>query len=89
MTTSIGNSIQLCEPQGAFVNEPFVDFKSTDNQRAMRTALEHVAVHLGREYPLIIGGERVTTSDKIRSMNPARPEQLVGVHQKAGLEHAE
>ena len=71
------------------MNEPFVDFKSPDNHRAMRTALEQVAVHLGREYPLIIGGERITTSDKIRSINPARPAQVVGVHQKAGIDHAE
>ena len=44
---------------------------------------------LGREYALIIGGHRVKTEGKIRSLNPARPAQVVGVHQKAGAEHAE
>ncbi len=74
---------------GGFANEPFVDFKKHDNQQAMRAALEAVASQLGREYSLIIGGERVKTVDKIRSLNPAKPSQIVGLHQKAGAEHAE
>jgi 1-pyrroline-5-carboxylate dehydrogenase len=81
--------IQPRTPQGPFVNEPFVDFKSPANERAIRAALELVATELGREYSLIIGGERVKTADKIRSLNPAKPAQVVGVHQKAGAEHAE
>jgi 1-pyrroline-5-carboxylate dehydrogenase len=82
-------SIPPRSPQGAFVNEPFTDFKAPGHERAMRAALEKVASELGREYLLIIGGERLTTADKIRSLNPARPAQVVGVHQKAGAEHAE
>ena len=77
------------KPQGAFRNEPFTDFSRHENAHAMREALTHVGELLGREYPLIIGGERVKTSGKIESHNPARPAQVVGVHQKAGAEHAE
>jgi len=77
------------KPQGAFRNEPFTDFSHHDNARAMRGALERVGDELGHEYPLIIGGERVLTSAKIESVNPARPAQIVGVHQKAGAEHAD
>jgi 1-pyrroline-5-carboxylate dehydrogenase len=77
------------KPQGAFRNEPFIDFTQHDNARAMRGALERVGDQLGHEYPLIIGGERLKTSAKIESLNPARPAQIVGVHQKAGAEHAE
>ncbi len=44
---------------------------------------------LGREYDLIIGGMRVQTKDKIKSINPAKPSQVVGLHQKAGKEHVE
>jgi 1-pyrroline-5-carboxylate dehydrogenase len=51
--------------------------------------LELVRGQLGREYRLIIGGHRVTTEGKIRSLDPSRPSQVVGVHQKAGAEHAE
>ena len=77
------------KPQGAFRNEPFTDFSQHEHARAMRGALERIGDELGHEYPLIIGGERVTTSAKIESRNPARPAQIVGVHQKAGAEHAE
>jgi 1-pyrroline-5-carboxylate dehydrogenase len=88
-TASATRSIQPRTPQGVFANEPFVNFKDPDTVRAMREALEAVAGQLGREHSLIIGGERVKTQDKIRSLNPARPEQVVGIHQKAGAEHAE
>src|SRR5580704_10093859 len=76
-------------PKGAFRNEPFIDFSQHANAQAMREALERVGDRLGHEYPLIIGGERVKTAGKIESRNPARPSQLVGLHQKAGAEHAE
>jgi 1-pyrroline-5-carboxylate dehydrogenase len=44
---------------------------------------------LGHEYELVIGSERLRTSGKIESHNPAKPDQIVGIHQKAGAEHAE
>lgn len=75
--------------KGAFRNEPFTDFTAADNAHVMRAALVRVGDQLGHEYELIIGGERVRTHGKIESRNPARPSQIVGVHQKAGAEHAE
>src|SRR5580693_4531962 len=75
--------------QGPFKNEPFVDFAKEENVRKMRSAIEKVRGLLGREYDLIIGGKRLKTSDKIRSINPAKPSEVVGVHQKAGKEHVE
>jgi 1-pyrroline-5-carboxylate dehydrogenase len=76
-----------------FLNEPVVDFrpgpKGDANAQAMRGAIEKVRGGLGREYDLVIGGKRVRTSEKIRSLNPARPSEVVGVHQKAGIEHVE
>src|ERR1700675_1667288 len=74
---------------GPFVNEPFFDFTKEDNARKMRAAIERVRGQLGREYDLIIGGQRVKTGDKIKSLNPSRPSQVVGIHQKAGKEHVE
>ncbi len=70
-----------------FRNEPAVDFTKPENVRRMREALERVRGELGREYDLVIGGKRVRTEKKIRSLNPARPAELVGLHQKAGAEH--
>jgi 1-pyrroline-5-carboxylate dehydrogenase len=75
--------------EGPFVTEPFFDFSRQDNARKMRAAIEQVRGQLGREYDLIIGGKRVKTADKIRSINPARPSQVVGIHQKAGKDHVE
>jgi 1-pyrroline-5-carboxylate dehydrogenase len=82
-------SIEPRTPRGAFVNEPFVDFHAPENARAMREALVQVGSRLGREHELIIGGRRLKTADKIRSLNPARPAQVVGVHQKAGAPEAQ
>jgi 1-pyrroline-5-carboxylate dehydrogenase len=87
-TVTLPTSIQPRVPQGTFRNEPFTDFKNPENAREMRAALELVAGQLGREYDLVIGGERFRTEGKIRSLNPARPSQMVGIHQKAGAEHA-
>ena len=89
MTTATITGIALRSPSGEFVNEPFVNFSLPENARAMRAALAHVATQLGREYDLIIGGHREKTAGKITSLNPARPSQVVGIHQKAGSEHAQ
>lgn len=81
--------LQVRLHEGPFVNEPMVDFSQENNARAMRAAIEKVRGQLGREYDLIIGGKRVKTSDKIRSINPAKPSQVVGLHQKAGKDQVE
>src|ERR1700753_1788099 len=88
-TAQISTVIQPIAPRGAFHNEPFIDFRDAQNVHAMQDALTRIGDQLGHEYELIIGGERSRTTEKIQSLNPARPAQVVGVHQKAGLEHAE
>jgi 1-pyrroline-5-carboxylate dehydrogenase len=88
-TVTLPTEIQPRSPQGEFRNEPFTNFKDHETARQMKAALDKVAAHLGREYDLIIGGHRLRTEGKIKSLNPARPAQIVGVHQKAGAEHAE
>src|SRR3954468_14187960 len=74
---------------GSFVNEPLTDFTKEENARKMRSVIEKVRGQLGREYDLVIGGQRLKTAEKIRSINPANPSQVVGIHQKAGKEHVE
>jgi 1-pyrroline-5-carboxylate dehydrogenase len=81
--------LQVRLHQGAFKNETFVDFTKEENVRQMRSALEKVRGQLGREYDLIIGGKRIKTEGKIRSINPAKPSEVVGVHQKAGKEQVD
>ena len=76
-------------PAKTFKNEPVVDFSRQENAAQIRGALEKVRSELGREYDLIIGGKRIQTRDKIKSINPAKPSEVVGVHQKAGTEQVE
>lgn len=71
-----------------FRNEPFTDFSKQENAQAMRAALEKVKSELGREYPLVIGGERLMTDAKLESINPANRTQVVGRFQKATKELA-
>ena len=74
---------------GSFVNEPLFDFRDERTAARQREAIEKVRRELGREYDLVIGGRRLKTTEKIRSLNPAHPAELVGIHQKAGREHVE
>src|SRR5450756_2182732 len=74
---------------GPFVNEPITHYRKPENVRGMRQAIEKVRAQLGREYDLVIGGEHIRTNDKIVSVNPANPSEVIGIHQKAGLEHVE
>jgi 1-pyrroline-5-carboxylate dehydrogenase len=66
-----------------FRNEPFTDFSSEENASAMRAALEKVKTQLGRDYPLVIGGERIMTGRTFESLNPAKKTEVVGRFQKA------
>jgi 1-pyrroline-5-carboxylate dehydrogenase len=71
-----------------FRNEEFTDFSKEENAAAMRAALEKVGGELGREYPLVIGGERMKTGKTFDSTNPARKTEVVGRFQKASAELA-
>jgi 1-pyrroline-5-carboxylate dehydrogenase len=61
-----------------FKNEPFTDFSDERNAQAMQQAIEAVEAQLGREYPIIIGGERFTTGALHASVNPSRFDQVIG-----------
>jgi 1-pyrroline-5-carboxylate dehydrogenase len=88
-TVNLTHSVPAFAPQTPFVNEPFVDFTKPENKRRMQAALADVQNKLGREYDIVIGGKRLKTAGKIFSMNPARPAEVIGVHQRAGAEHVE
>ncbi|HEX3559778.1 MAG TPA: L-glutamate gamma-semialdehyde dehydrogenase [Pyrinomonadaceae bacterium] len=71
-----------------FRNEPFTDFSKEENARAMREAIAQVKSELGREYPLVVGGERIKTGRTFDSLNPAKKTEVVGSFQKATEELA-
>lgn len=72
-----------------FTNEEFLDFTRTENSDAMKAALIAVSAKLGHEYDMIVGGQRLKTEGKITSINPARPKQVIGVHQRAEAAEAD
>lgn len=71
-----------------FRNEPTADFSQPANRQAMEAALRQVRSQFGAEYPLRIGGESISTGDRLFSVNPSNPTEVVGVHHKATAELA-
>jgi 1-pyrroline-5-carboxylate dehydrogenase len=69
-------------------NEPYTDFSQSENRRAMEEALRRVRLQFGREFELRIAGESIATGDKLPSVNPSHPSEIVGVHHRATPELA-
>jgi 1-pyrroline-5-carboxylate dehydrogenase len=61
-----------------FKNEPYRDFSDERNAQDMLKALGQVESQLGREYPLVIGGERISTEQHVDSVNPSNFNQVIG-----------
>ncbi len=61
-----------------FRNEPPADFAFASARSKMAEAIAKVQGKLGRTYPLVIGGREVSGSDHLVSINPARPQQVIG-----------
>jgi RHH-type proline utilization regulon transcriptional repressor/proline dehydrogenase/delta 1-pyrroline-5-carboxylate dehydrogenase len=72
----------------SFKNEPVADFSREENRTAMAAALREVGNQLGRLYPLVIGGQTITTDSTIDSVNPSHCRQVVGRCGRATPEHA-
>lgn len=72
-----------------FKNEPLTDFSRPENRDAFRQALELIQSRSSQEYPLIIGGERIMTTERIISTNPSNPSEVVGTVAKANKELAD
>jgi 1-pyrroline-5-carboxylate dehydrogenase len=72
-----------------FLNEPYADFNQPEIREKMLAALAKVRSELGREYDLLIAGDRRKSGAKLRSLNPSRPSEIVGVHQKGSAKDAE
>jgi 1-pyrroline-5-carboxylate dehydrogenase len=72
-----------------FKNEEYLDFNLPVNRAAMLQALSRVKGELGRQYDLVLGDKNLRTAEKIVSVNPAWPAEVIGVHQKAEAEHVE
>ena len=67
-----------------FQNEPLSDFTNPDRDAAYRLALAGVRRSFGSHQPLIIGGKEVGTGDRLASLNPAKPAEVIGTVAAAG-----
>ena len=72
-----------------FCNEPPMDFTIAENRERMRAALTAVRAQFGKTYPLLIGGKHVETSERMPSLNPAAPDEIVGYVARASVSDAE
>ncbi|HEV7763879.1 MAG TPA: L-glutamate gamma-semialdehyde dehydrogenase [Thermoanaerobaculia bacterium] len=72
-----------------FRNEALTDFSTPENQAAASSALTKMVGEVGREHPIVIGGERITGLKTFDSLNPAKKDQVVGKFQEGSSEHVE
>ncbi|RKL65113.1 L-glutamate gamma-semialdehyde dehydrogenase [Salipaludibacillus neizhouensis] len=72
-----------------YKHEPFTDFTMEENRKEYEEALNYVKGELGKEYPLIINGEKIFTDDKTVSENPGNKKEVIGYVSKCSQELAE
>ncbi len=73
----------------AFRNAANTDFTVAANRERQIAALQALGGRLGRKWPLIIGGRKISDREYVPSVNPARPAQIVGYWAKATAADAE
>ncbi len=71
----------------SYSTEPYPDFTDPQVLSNFRRAMESVRGRLGREYPLVIGGESIHTNDRLDSVDPCFPERVVGRASMGKAEH--
>jgi RHH-type proline utilization regulon transcriptional repressor/proline dehydrogenase/delta 1-pyrroline-5-carboxylate dehydrogenase len=76
-------------PAGAFVNAANTDYSQAAQREKQRAALKSVETALGKKWPLIIGGKKITDREYVASVNPARPTQVIGSWARATIADAE
>ncbi len=72
-----------------FRQEPLLDFAKKSDRDSFESALKKVRSELGKEYPLIIEGKEVQGREKLISVNPAQPSQVIGQTVLSSKEEAE
>ncbi len=72
-----------------FVNEPEKDFSIPAEKAAIESAICAVEAELGKDYPLVIGGEKIFTEKKTTSINPCKKSQVIGYASNASREQAD
>jgi 1-pyrroline-5-carboxylate dehydrogenase len=69
--------------------EPYSDFADPANRAAYERALATVEGTLGAHHAMVIGGTEVDGDDHFESVDPGRPDRIVGTATAATVEHAD
>jgi len=77
------------ETMSAFTNASNTNFAVEQNRQKMIGALSYVRGELGREYPLVIDGESISADTWFESINPSKPDEVVGRVAHATIAHAD
>lgn len=66
----------------------YLDYSQAEHRASYEQALAAVRAQAGREYPLVIGGERLSGSRTFETTNPSRPSEVLGRFHSATREQA-
>lgn len=72
-----------------FENVSNTNFIREQQRQQMQAGLANARAEMGREYPLIINGQNVTTGQWKESLNPSRPSEIVGRVTQGGAAQVE
>jgi 1-pyrroline-5-carboxylate dehydrogenase len=72
-----------------FKNQPLHNWAVPGNKKKQEEAIASVRSQIGKEYPIVIGGERIMTNEKFSSFNPSRSGEVLAVFQKGNALLAE
>lgn len=61
-----------------FVNEPMADFTRKEISDTFSKAISVIRKNLSKVYPLFIDGKEIITADRLPSVNPANPKEILG-----------
>jgi RHH-type proline utilization regulon transcriptional repressor/proline dehydrogenase/delta 1-pyrroline-5-carboxylate dehydrogenase len=76
-------------PAGTFVNAANTDYTLAANRDKQRAALAAYTAQLGKKWPLVINGKKISDREYVASVNPARPSQVIGSWARATVADAE
>ncbi|MFZ5648000.1 MAG: L-glutamate gamma-semialdehyde dehydrogenase [Bacillota bacterium] len=74
--------------KGLFRNDPLLDWTIGENRVNFEKALGVARKGFGKKIPLYINGREIYTESEIKSTNPNRPSEVIGVVAAAGVREA-
>ena len=77
----------MIDPFEPYATEPYSDFRDPQIRDGFMAELQSVRSRLGGDWPLVIGGKPITTTDWISSNDPSNKAVVVGRAAAASSEH--